>query len=338
MQPLELVERVHQHVEAGEVDKAVVVCLRLARLINDTANVVMFLRELHPDVPQLRSAIRDETQHLSEATRQQLWSWTLERWIEERTVSQVLSPDDANRNVLGIGVGELRHEVDNMEKCIEDLRLPPGLDGYDAAAFTDRNVHVIGGMRLKIRACNEVAERIRTRCLYYAVRVEGQLKAEAHTADLVGAVQRDVHNFYADRCEPVFQSLRKASSLLGSTNPEDHALLLTSVRRAVKGAADYHYPATLEPVVCADGRTRELNDDQYLNRLHEFCIQRFRRGRASDLLSAEFELLAAFVRRLNDVASKGVHAQVSPQEARQGLLGVYVFLSNVIARLTADDV
>lgn len=338
MQPLELVERVHQHVEAREVDKAVIVCLRLARAINDTANVVMFLRELHPDVPQLRSAIRDETQHLSEEARKQLWSWTLDRWIEERTVSHVLSSDDGNRNVLGIAVGELRHEAENMEKSIEDLRLPVGLDGYDAAAFTDRNAQLTGEMRLKIRACNEVAERIRTRCLYYAVRVEGQLKAEAHTADLVGAVQRDVHNFYAERCEPVFQSLRKASSLLGSTNSEDHALLLTSVRRAVKGAADYHYPARSGPVMCADGKARELSDEQYLNRLHEFCLQSFRGTSSSDLLRAEFGLLAAFARRLNDVASKGVHAQVSPLEARQGLLGIYLFLSNVIAKLNAVDV
>jgi hypothetical protein len=49
--------------------------------------------------------------------------------------------------------------------------------------------------------------------------------------------------------------------------------------------------------------------------------------------------LAVFLRRLNDVASKGVHAQVSALEAaRQGLVGVYMFLSNVIAKLSAPAV
>lgn len=336
MQLLELVERVYEHVEAREVDKAVIVCLRLARAVNDAANVVMFLRELHPDVPQLRLAVRDETQHLSAEARKQLWSWTLERWIEERTVSHTLSSDDEGRNVLGMGVGDLRHEIDNMEKSIEDLRLPTGLGEYDAAAFTDRNAQLKGQMRLKSRACNEVLERIRTRCLYYATRLEAQLKAEAHTSDILGGVQRDVHNFYAERCEPVFQSLRKAASLLDSTSAEDHALLLTSVRRAVKAAADYHYPARPEPVACADGKVRDLGDEQYLNRLHQFCLQNFEGSTSSDLLRAEFDYLAAFVRRLNDVASKGVHAQVSALEARQGLLGIYVFLSNVIVKLQAS--
>jgi hypothetical protein len=55
------------------------------------------------------------------------------------------------------------------------------------------------------------------------------------------------------------------------------------------------------------------------------------------LLRAEFDYLAAFVRRLNEVASKGVHTKVTGLEARQGLLGVYVFLSNVIAKLTTSE-
>jgi hypothetical protein len=69
-----------------------------------------------------------------------------------------------------------------------------------------------------------------------------QLAAEGHTSNFVSKVQQEVHNFYAERCDPAFQSLRNAASLMGSTNAEDHALLLTSIRRAVKAAADYHYP------------------------------------------------------------------------------------------------
>jgi hypothetical protein len=91
-------------------------------------------------------------------------------------------------------------------------------------------------------------------------------------------------------------------------------------------------------VTCSDGKVRDLGDEQYLNRLHEFCIQQFDSSSSTTLLRSEFEHLAAFVRRLNDVASKGVHAQVSAPEARQGLVGVYMFLSNVIAKLSAPAV
>jgi hypothetical protein len=177
VEPSELVKRIYEHVEAREIDKAVMVCLRLARAINDTFNVVVFLRELHPDVPQLKSAIFAETQHLNEAAREQISEVTLGRWIHERTFSHVPGSDDDEKSVLGMGAGDLLQEVEAMERSIEDLRLPPGLGEYDTAAFTDQHVRLKGEMRLKIRACNEVIERIRTRCLYYATRVEGQLKA-----------------------------------------------------------------------------------------------------------------------------------------------------------------
>jgi len=109
---------------------------------------------------------------------------------------------------------------------------------------------------------------------------------------------------------------------------------LTSVRRAVKAAADYHYPPTEESVVCSDGKVRPLGEEQYVNRLSEFCSRKAGAGSSGSLLREELEHLAGFLRRLNNVASKGVHAQVSAAEARQGLLGVYVFLSNLIGRLT----
>jgi hypothetical protein len=326
----QLIARIYEACEASDLDKAVMLCLRLARMLGDTFNVVMFLRELHPDVQQLKANIRDETRHLSQSAQSALWKATLERWIQERTVSH-LPTDDDGRNVLAMGVAELKHDIAQMEKSIEDLRLPPGLGEYDTAAFTDQHVRLKGEMRLKVRACHEVLERIRTRCYHYASRVEGQLAAEVRTSDVVADVQREVHNFYAARCEPAFQSLSKAASLLGSANAEDHALLLTSIRRAVKAAADYHFPAQDTPVKLPDGSSRNLDDAHYLNRLHEFCRQGLD-STADELLRAELDLLAVFARRLNDVASKGVHAQVSPLEAKQGLLGVYVFLSNLIAR------
>jgi hypothetical protein len=66
-------------------------------------------------------------------------------------------------------------------------------------------------------------------------------------------------------------------------------------------------------------------------------MRSFEANTSTSLLKAEVDYLAVFMRRLNEVASKGVHTQVTALEARQGLLGVYVFLSNVIAKLTASE-
>ena len=230
-------------------------------------------------------------------------------------------------------VGQLRREIEQVERSIEDLLLPEGLSEFDTAVFTDRNRNLKAQMRLKIQACTTILERVRTRCLYYANRLEGELEAESKASSLVATLQNDVHNYYASRSEAAYQSLSKAASLISSTDAEDHALLLTSIRRAVKAAADFHYPPVIAPVVCRDGQSRVLGEEQYLNRLQEFCAQKFRGGVSTKLLQAELDFFSAFVRRLHEVISKGVHAEVSRAEARQGLLGAYLFFSNLIAKL-----
>jgi hypothetical protein len=178
-----------------------------------------------------------------------------------------------------------------------------------------------------------VKRKIKTRCLNYAVRAERQLEAQAKAVTFLHQTQTEVNNYFKAHSDDVYTKLQKASQLIDSDEAEDCSLLLTQVRRAIKSAADFFYAPVAEPVKCADGKERSLGDDQYLNRLHEFLATRFTKSTYRDLLQAEFELLATFARRLNEMASKGVHADVSPAEAKQGLLGLYMLLCNVIHRL-----
>jgi hypothetical protein len=178
-----------------------------------------------------------------------------------------------------------------------------------------------------------VLERVRTRCLQYATRVESQLAAQVKTGNLISSIQQDVDNFYAARSEPVYQALAKSVQLAASGNSEDHSLSLVGVRRALKAVADYHHPAVEGSVVCHDGRSRLLGEEQYLNRLEEFCRCTFGQGKSGDLAKAELDLVGAFIRRINDIASKGTHAAVTSVEARQGVLGTYMFLSNLISKI-----
>jgi len=105
----------------------------------------------------------------------------------------------------------------------------------------------------------------------------------------------------------------------------------------MKASADFFYASTNENVMCADGKERVVGDEQYLNRLQEFLATKFAKSSSRDLLRSELELLSVFARRLNDVASKGVHGEVSPEEAKQGLLGLYWFLFNVTSRLQRES-
>ena len=109
--------------------------------------------------------------------------------------------------------------------------------------------------------------------------------------------------------------------------------MLTQVRRAIKSVADHFFPPIAGSVMCSDGTERQLGDEQYMNRLQEFLAIQSTKSTSSDLLRAELEHLQLFARKLNSIASKGVHADVSLSEAKQGFLGLYMFLYNICNRL-----
>lgn len=132
--------------------------------------------------------------------------------------------------------------------------------------------------------------------------------------------------------------LLKATELARKNDAEDQALLLTTVRRALKEVSDYFYPPVDGEIVCSDGKSRKMGNDQYLNRLQEFCLGELTSSSSDDLLRAELNYLTIFMRRLNDVASKGTHSNVSHSESRQGLVGIYMFLSSLINRLEINTI
>jgi hypothetical protein len=332
MEKKQLIERIYNHVESGDTDKASIACLRLARKVGDSFSTIVFLRELYPDQDQFEVAFYEEAQNLNTKAKEFLWKTTAKRWLDERTLDFSISTD-STKNVLAMGVGEMVREVEQLRSSIDDLELPEGMGEYDTAAFTDRHLGLKVQARLKIKACQTILERVRTRCLDYATRIERQIAAADVASDLMARLQIDVQNYYAERCDSAYKKLRKADSLIGSAEPEDHALLLTSIRRAVKAVADHHFPPKPDPQVCLDGQIHELGDQQYLNRLQEFCSSLAPSSASGLLLQAELDYLAVFIRKLHEVASKGVHDEVSSLEAKQGLLGLYMFLSNLIAKL-----
>lgn len=329
------IERVYEHIENGHVDKAVMGCLRIARHLKDYLYVAVFLRELHPNNQELGRILYDDTNHLKEETQKFLWETSHKYWLDSHTLDFFLATDDygEDRNVLTIGAGEFDPELEQWERSIQDMTVPPGMGEFDTAAFTDRYNNQKAQIRLRIKAIQTVKERVKTRCLNYAIRIERQLDAQRKAQSFLEQVQNDVNNYFKAHSEDVYTKLQKAAQLVDSVNPEDSSLLLTQVRRAIKAASDFFYPPLDQAIKCSDGNERVLGDEQYLNRLQEFLFTSLTKSSSRDLLCAEFEHLAVFARRLNDIASKGVHATVSLAEAKQGLLGLYLFLYNICSRL-----
>ena len=333
------IERVYEHIENDHVDKAVMVCLRIARSLQDYLYAAVFLREMYPSKRELIRVLYDDTNHLKEEAQKYLYEQSLEYWLDTHTLDFTLGSNEEgeDRNVLAVAVGEIDPELEQWKNSIDDMNVPSGMGKYDTAAFTDEFTRNKATFRLRMKALHTIKQRIKTRCLNYAIRVERQLQAQSKSQNFLQRIQNEVNNYFKAHSEDVYTKLQKAAQLVDSNDSEDYSLLLTQVRRAIKASADFLYPPITEPIKCSDGKERKLGDDQYLNRLQEFLMTTFPESTSRDLIRAELEHLDTLARRLNEIASKGVHADVSPQEAKQGLLGLYMFLYNVAVKLQNKD-
>ncbi len=337
-----IIERVYKHVENDHVEKAVLACLRLARAGQDYLNAAIFLRELYGTKQFIRT-LAEDMRDLNKEALKYVDEKSREIWLSERTLPFDLDEDDQykeeneKRNVLIFGIADIESEITQLRRHIEDLTVPAGMTPFDTAAFTDSYARKKAVLRLHLKGDEMVRNLIKARCFNFALSIEKQLQAQQKPEMFLQQVQREVNNYFNARCEDVYTKLQKAAQLVDSASPEDYALLLTAVRRAMKAAADYFYPSTTGPVMCSDGKERKLGDDQYLNRLEEFIATSLPAGTSTDMMRAELSFLAAFARRLNEISSKGVHVDVTGAEAKQGLVGLYMFLYNVVSRLQARE-
>jgi hypothetical protein len=333
------IERVYEHIENDHVDKAVMVCLRIARGLQDYLYAAVFLREMYPSKRELVRVLYDDTKHLKEEAQKYLYEQSLEYWLDTHTLDFTLGSNEEgeDRNVLAIGVGEIEPEIEQWKNSIDDMAVPSGMGEYDTAAFTDEFTRNKGAFRLRMKALHTIKERIKTRCLNYAIRVERELQAQSKSQNFLQQIQNEVNNYFKVHSEDVYTKLQKAAQFIDSNDSEDHSLLLTQVRRTIKASADFFYPPSTEPIKCHDGKKRKLGDDQYLNRLQQFLMTTFPKSTSRILINAELEHLCTLARCLNEIASKGVHTDVSPQEAKQGLLSLYMFLYNVTVKIQNKD-
>lgn len=310
-----VVESVFTHLENDEIEKAAMACLRISRHLGDHLNSALFQREISMDNEALSILIHNDTGDLVDEAKDYIWKRSLERWSKIHTTNFV-STLNKDANIINHPIGAIDLEIqqcDAMANDVDDLELKVG-------------------MRLRVSALQIVKTRVRNLCHNFATGVDRQFQSQSSAQSFLWSIQNDVNNYFRNNDPSTFDKLTKACELASSSKSEDSALVLAAVRRALKSSADHFYPPIKGKTKCSDGVERDLNDEKYMNRLSEYISTRLTSSTARDLAKAEVEVVDKFVHKINSLASKGVHAEVSREEARQGLLSLFMLLSTITQR------
>lgn len=179
------------------------------------------------------------------------------------------NPDDDS--VVIRSIGELESDlVNTKDQLSRDHQVPQGMHPFDTAAFEDCTRSIKPVFREYLGKLTTIIERVKSKCYNYLVQVELILsEQEKQTKAFDGAIV-DVLGYFKSTDRSVYDKLIKVGQLAVESDGESRSLLLTEVRRAYKGAVDHFYPPTDEPVLCVDGKKRDLGEDRYLNRAREY--------------------------------------------------------------------
>ena len=342
--PRDFVAKIYEAVESRNVELSVMLSMRLARLLNDHLNSLIFMNHLHKRGKHGFRYLHRDMESLPKELKEFLWKRSLDVWLETHSISVQLAEDDyeghnesEKKNILDITAAEIPDERQRWKTVLSEMVCPPGMTPYDTAAFFDSMNHEKARIRLRLNALSEVQSKILALCYTYASNIERQIYQQETTNDFVSATYQTVNAFFKAKSLEVYSKLIKASELAHSNDKENFSLSLTEVRRAIKSVADYLLPPIKGITKCIDGKERDLGEASYLNRLQEFLFREFSKSTSRELLEAELENLSVYVRRIDNIASKGVHTDVTQEEAKQGLVCLYFFLYNIIIKKNAAD-
>jgi len=115
---------------------------------------------------------------------------------------------------------------------------------------------------------------------------------------------------------------------------EQYAQVVTTCRRIFEYVTDCIFPPQDEP----SDTGNSLKGDKYRNRIFEYAKQKRISSTNVDLIVASTEILFAQWSKLNNLANKGVHAEVYRKETRRCLIRTVMMIDDIISLTDGRDV
>ncbi len=238
--------------------------------------------------------------------------------------------------VYGQSIAQLERLHTQYNEVSESYKtLPENLTPIDTY-FVARSYDAAAAKLLPPRRdLEDVIERIKQAVHDFLIETERQIELGQRRPHIFDRGKEYVEHALRERAPDALEKFRAAEESLASGQSEDLAHALTSCRRMIKALADALYPATGDVIVGDDGRDRQMSDEAYRNRLLQFATERLGGGTYDALIKETLRSLGGRLQRLNELSSKGVHAEVDRAEAETCVMWTYLTAADFL-RL-ADD-
>lgn len=147
--------------------------------------------------------------------------------------------------------------------------------------------------------------------------------------DLFTAARSSVDAFVRANCPRAAESLVAINERLSEGDRESRSASLTSCRRLLQAVADSVFPAQETAYIDLQGKSHDVGSLQYKNRLLAFLDRSVDSRGSYSILASEVEHVSKRLDAVYEKACKGVHEDVSPEEARLAVMSTYLVLAEI---------
>jgi hypothetical protein len=214
----------------------------------------------------------------------------------------------------------------------------PTVDNYIASGATINVLSAFqGSLQAQKQAYTQAAHlfaSMKSALHAYAMETHIALQLGGAAEGIFEAARAEVDSFVRANVPKAAEQLAAIAERLREDDPESRSAALNSCRRLLLAVADSVFPPRDAQYTDSRGTSRLVGPEQYKNRILAAIDQHLTSDSAQSLLASEIDHLASRLDAVHDMSSKGVHADVTTEEARLAVIHTYLIVAEV-ARLSA---
>jgi hypothetical protein len=227
--------------------------------------------------------------------------------------------------------------VDEIEQLVRSIReqeaqltVPEGMHPQDLGLRLlrhDRERPKLVEKRMPLEA---ILGRVKAVLWDFLVETEWKLTFGEASADTFERLRSYVDQRLNVLSPSALEQFQSAYRRLREGGAEARSQAVVTCRRILKTMAGELYPPRDESVKGADGRLREMKDDNFLNRLLQFVTEALGAHANGAVVSAAVEDVGKRIHALNELASKGVHHEVGTYEVDTCVVQTYLVVADLL--------
>jgi hypothetical protein len=333
-----LIDRILDHLADPAVEVSVIVDegLRLAALRRDYGNL-WWLRVETIGIADKREMASLDTE-MAAVLEPSIWKAMREKTLLDYMERRRIAGDKSEDLVSAESVREVETALAGLVDLVESSRPAPGLHPQDLYFAVESHQKLKLKTQAGIHGRRLILGRIRTRLARFVSETESAIEFGQAATGAFERVRDVVDGMLLQIAPEALAKFKSANERAAEGDPEAGSQALVSCRRILVSLADSLYPATNAVVKGGDGVERVMSEERYRNRLWQFISDNVPHDSARRLTQASLNETGGRLDILNDLASKGVHADVTAAEVDQCVVQTYLLAGDLLRLRPAGPV